>query len=86
MDETTLSLDYPLRKCWMRRSQQKRLPAQSSNRLLAHAIGALNWATDTVHARLVDCKTSARFVEFLEWLLVDVYPIQPVALVMDSVS
>ncbi len=86
MDETTLSLDYPLRKCWMKRGQQKRLPAQSGNRQLAHVIGALDWATDTVHARLADRKTSARFVEFLEWLLLEIYPSQPVVLVMDNVS
>jgi transposase len=86
MDETTFSLDYPLRKCWMKRGHQMRLPAYTGNRQLSHLIGAYDWATDEVHAHLVERKTSARVVEFIEWLLVEVYPDDPVMLVLDNVS
>lgn len=86
MDETTLSLNYPLRRCWMKRGQQKRLPAHTASRQLVHLIGALDWATTTVHASPVTHKTSSHFVEFVEWLALTVYPDEALVLVLDNVS
>ena len=81
-----MSLDYVLRRCWMKRGQQKRLPAHTGYRHLVHLIGALDWQTNAVHARPVARKTSARFVEFVEWLCLQVVPDEPLLLVLDNVS
>lgn len=49
-------------------------------------IGALDWASDAVHTRSVDRKHSGSFIEFLEWLCLDIYPDDPLLLVLDNVS
>jgi putative transposase len=70
----------------MKRGQQKRLPAHTGYRHLVHLIGALDWTTTTVHTLPVTHKTSARFVEFIEWLCLTVYPDEPLVIVLDNVS
>jgi putative transposase len=86
VDETTFSLNYPLRNCWMRRGQQKTITAFSGKRQYLHVIGAYNWCTDQVTCLDVERKNSDTFIEFLEKLLVEVYPSQTVVLVMDNAS
>ncbi len=86
MDETTLSLNYPICNCWMRRGQQKTIPAFSGKRAYLHVIGAYNWRTDQVTSLQVERKNSDAFVAFLEELLVKTYSTQPVILVMDNAS
>jgi transposase len=81
-----MSLRFPLRKCWMKRGQQAKLPAPADFRHYQHVIGAYNWRTGHVSARTVDWKHSLTFIEFLEYLLVDCYPSQRVILVMDNAS
>jgi transposase len=81
-----MSLRSPLRKCWMRRGQQTKLPAPTDFRHYQHVIGAYNWRTGHVSALTVDWKHSLTFIEFLEYLLVDCYPSQRVILVMDNAS
>jgi putative transposase len=49
-------------------------------------IGALDWQTYAVHAQSVARKTSAGFVAFVEWLCLQVYPHEPLVLVLDNVS
>lgn len=86
MDETTLSLNYPVRNCWMRRGQQKRITAFSGKREYLHVIGAYNWRSDEVTYLDVERKNSDTFIEFLEKLLVKTYASQSVILVMDNAS
>lgn len=85
MDETTVSLHPPLRRCWMRQGQRKHIPAPGSPRH-RHVFGALNWRTQKV-----DCTTSHRkntdsFIAFLEHLLTVCYPTQRLILVLDNAS
>jgi putative transposase len=86
VDETTFSLNYPIRNCWMRRGQQKRITAFSGKREYLHVIGAYNWRSDAVTCLTVERKNSDSFIEFLEKLLVKTYPTQAVVLVMDNAS
>jgi transposase len=86
VDETTLSLNYPIRNCWMRRGQQKRITAFSGKREYLHVIGGYNWRSDEVTDLNVERKNSDSFIEFLEQLLVTTYPTQAVILVMDNAS
>jgi hypothetical protein len=86
MDETTLSLSYPLRQCWMKRGQQQHYPAHTGYRRLLHLIGAYDWQTDAVQTQAVACKTGTAMVVFLEWLCLEVYPTEPLILVLDNAS
>ncbi|MGD2027204.1 MAG: IS630 family transposase [Anaerolineales bacterium] len=86
MDETTVSLRFPLRACWMKRGQQKRVPAFTSPDRRLHLIGALNFRTQEVCTQAVERKNSQTFIEFLEYLLVEKYPHQKIILVLDNAS
>jgi transposase len=87
MDETTLTLDPPLRACWMKLGQQKRIPAtQPGEKQKRHVFGAYNWKRDTVTWTVAKTKNSATFINFLEELLVKDYPTGRVVLVMDNAS
>lgn len=70
MDETTLSLNYPIRNCWMKRGCQKTITAFSGKREYLHIIGAYNWRSDEVTCLNVERKNSDTFIEFLEQVLV----------------
>lgn len=87
MDETTLTLEPPLRACWRKVGQQKRIlaPAAGSKKR-HHLIGAYNWRTDTVAWKAVPWKNSEFFIAFVEFLLMSVYRVGRIVLVMDNVS
>jgi len=85
MDETTVSLHPPLRRCWMRRGQRKRIPAPGSPRY-RHIFGALNWRTQNVDWTTADRKNTDSFIAFLEHLLTTCYPTQRLVLVLDNAS
>jgi transposase len=85
VDETTLSLNYPLRSCWMKRGQQKEIPAFTGKRDYLHVIGAYNWASAQMTHLTVERKNSDTFIAFLEQLAVT-YPTQSLILVMDNAS
>lgn len=83
MDETTLSLHPPLRCCWMKKGQQKRIdtPGQQQS---VHVFGGYDWATDQVHSIHHPQRNSEGFCRFLDHLMNTVYPQQKVILVMDN--
>ena len=70
----------------MKRGQQKSYPAHTGYRHLTHLIGGLDWQSGCVHALPVERKFSATFMAFVEWLCFDIYPDEPLILVMDNVS
>ena len=87
MDETTLTLDPPLRACWMKIGKQKRIPAtQPGQKQKQHIFGGYNWLKDTMTWTVAKTKNSSTFIEFLEELLVKNYPTGRVVLVMDNAS
>ena len=87
MDETTLTLDPPLRACWMKIGQQKRIAAtQPGEKQKRHIFGGYNWLKDTMTWMVAKTKNSATFIDFLEELLVRNYPTGRVVLVMDNAS
>lgn len=86
MDETTLSLHFPIRACWMRRGRQKRVPAGSIFRPSYHLIGALHWNSEQVFSQAVERMNSQTFIEFLEYLLGQCFPTQKIVLVMDNAA
>lgn len=87
MDETTLTLDPPLRACWMKVGQQRRIPAtQPGTKQKRHVFGGYNWASDKIIWRMAETKNSTQFIYFLEQMLVKEYPTGRVVLVMDNAS
>lgn len=85
MDETTLNLHPPLRACWMKRGQQKRIPTPGQQRS-HHLFAAYNWLNDTVTWLPAERKNTQSFIAFLEHLLVKTYPSGPVVVVLDNAS
>lgn len=79
-----MNLQTPLRRCWMKRGQQTRLPAASGPQGFQHVIGALDWQTACVSYTITTVKNSQTFIEFLEHLMVTCYPVGGVVLVMDN--
>jgi len=87
VDETTLTLDPPLRACWMKVGQQKRIPAtQPGEKQKQHVFGGYNWLRDTLTWTTAQTKNSLAFIGFLEELLVKNYPTGRLVLVMDNAS
>ena len=84
MDESTVNLEFPIRACWMKRGQQKRLDAPPGPQGFYHVIGAYNWRSDQISHQIVEHKNSAAFVHFLDYLMMQVYPNSEVVLVMDN--
>lgn len=70
----------------MKRGTQQTYPAHTGFRQQAHLIGGLDWQSDQVHAIAVERKCSATFTQFVEALCLDVYPDEPLVLVLDNVS
>ena len=83
MDETTLSLHPPLRCCWMKRGQQKRVDTPGQQKTV-HFFGGYDWQTDQVHGIQHPKRNSEGFCRFLDHLMNEVYPTQKVILVMDN--
>jgi putative transposase len=84
VDETTVSLHPPLRRCWTRRGQRTLVPAPGSPHYL-HVFGAYNWHSGFVDALTAPRKNSETFIHFLEQLTAT-YPRQRLILVMDNAS
>ena len=78
---------YPrLRKCWMKRGEQKRIPVPADTHHRAYIFGAFNWQTQTISYQVHDHANTDAFLAFLEHVLVEEYPDQRLVLVMDNAS
>jgi hypothetical protein len=87
VDEVSLDLEPPLHACWMKKGQQKIVPAlQPGTKKHRHILGAYSWNTDTISWKVAEWKNSTSFLAFLEYLLVECYPTGRLVLVMDNVS
>lgn len=85
MDETTLTLHPILRKCWMKRGEQRRVPAAGQQKLY-HIFGAYNYATDEIIWTESAKKNTDSFIEFLEHFMASIDPNLPLVLVLDNAS
>jgi hypothetical protein len=85
LDETILSLHPPLRACWMKRGQQKRIQTPGTQQRL-HLFDAYRWEEDTLVWKTAARRNSQAFIEFLEHLFVECYPTGHFILVLDNAS
>jgi len=76
----------PLRACWMKRGEQKRIPIPPDTHHRHHILGAYDWADDTVAYTTPERANTRTFIDFLAHLLLECYPTEPVVLVMDNAS
>ncbi|MCU0498378.1 MAG: IS630 family transposase [Anaerolineae bacterium] len=84
VDESTVNLEFPIRAGWMSRGRQKRLDAPSGAQGFYQVVGAYHWRCDPICYRFIEHKKSVRFVEFLDHLMMTVYPNSKVVFVMDN--
>lgn len=85
MDETTLTLQPILRKCWMKRGQQRTVPAAGQQQL-HHIFGAYNHVTGEVIWLDAEGKNTDAFIRFLEHFMALVDPTRPIVLLLDNAS
>ena len=86
MDESGMSLHYPLSKCWMKRHQQKRLPANTQPRSACVLAGVIDWMRAEVWCQRINKVSSDCLMPFFEWLFLEVFPTETLVLVMDNAS
>lgn len=86
MDETACQTDPYLCKCWMKKGEQRRIPAGHGASPPVHIFGALNSRDNTIVATFAAKRNGEGFIGWLEHLLYDVYPQQTVYLVLDNAS
>ena len=80
-----MSLQPPLRACWMKVGQQKCIPAGKREQRRS-LFGVYNWANDTVITMPAEKQHSETFITFLEHVLVEHHPTDTVVWVMDNAS
>lgn len=85
MDETTLTLHPVLRRCWMKRGQQRTVPAAGQQRH-HHIFGAFNYVTQAVLWLDTTTKDTTSFLNFLEHLMSLLDLTKPVVLVLDNAA
>lgn len=77
-------MDPVLRKCWMKRGQQQRIPAAVGTPPVHHIFGGFNWRDDTISWQLAERRNSASFIHWLEHLMQDCFPTEQIVLIMDN--
>jgi transposase len=85
MDETTLSLHPLLRRCWMKRGQQRTIPAAGQQKQ-HHLFAAFDLVTQAVIWLEAEQKNTDAFLLFLEHFMQSVDPTKPVVLLLDNAS
>lgn len=83
MDETVLTLLPPLRKCWMKRGEQKTIPTPGTQER-THVFGAYDWHADEITWLLAEKQNSQSFLDFLLHLMLKRYPKERMVLVLDN--
>jgi len=86
MDETTLTSDPYLCKCWCKRGVQTRIPASAGTDCTLHLFGGYNVADDRIAWTLAARRNSEGFIAWLEQLLLVDYPTQTLCVVLDNAS
>lgn len=86
MDESGFSLNYPLIKCWMKCHDQKQLPANTQRRSGCLLAGVIDWMTQQVWCQPIANGTTECLIRYFEWLFLEIYPDDPLVLIMDNDS
>lgn len=80
-----MTLHPILRKCWMKRGKQRRIPAAGQQQL-HHVFAAYQYGTDHLIWLDAPTKNTDTFIQLLELLMAAIDPARPVVLVLDNAS
>ncbi len=80
-----MTLHPILRKCWMKRGKQKKVPAAGKQQT-HHIVGAFNYVTGEVIWTTAENKNTDAFVEFLEHFMNTIDTSIPTVLLLDNAS
>lgn len=86
MDETTLTQEPYLCKCWSRRGEQKQIPYPAGSHWAAHLFGGYNVMDNTLVTTMAAKRNTEGFAAWLEELMCHAYPTQQVCVVLDNAS
>lgn len=86
MDETTLTQEPYLCKCWSKKGVQPTIPYPAGSHWKIHLFGGYNVCDNTLVPCLADKRDSEGFIAWLEELLTHAYPTQRICLVLDNAS
>lgn len=84
MDESGFSLNYPLTRCWMKQSEQKRLPANSQQRSGCLMAGVIDYLSEQAWCQVIEKLDTVSLIRYFEWLLNVIYPTEALVIVMDN--
>jgi transposase len=85
VDESTLGLHPVLRRCWVRRGEQKRIDTPGKTQW-HHLFGAYNFTSDEVYTLSCEQKNSDSFIAFLDSLARRLPTDKPLLLILDNAS
>lgn len=85
VDESTVASHPVLRRCWVRRGEQKRIDTPGKTQW-HHLFGAYHFTTDEVHTLGCEHKNSDSFIAFLDSLARRLPTDKPLLLVLDNAS
>lgn len=84
MDQTGLDLNANVRRCWMKKGSQRTVPLNTAQKQHTYLIGAYDWVTDQVTAQRTYRLNRHTIIDFLEFLLTDVYRDENIVLILDN--
>lgn len=86
MDETTLTQEPCLCKCWTKQGVQPTIPYPAGSHWNLHCFGGYNIMDNTVVTTIAKERDSVGFIEWLEEVLTHAYPTQRICLILDNAS
>lgn len=86
MDETTLTQEPYLCKCWTQRGVQPTVAYPAGSHWNVHCFGGYNIMDNTLVTTMAESRNGVGFIAWLEEMLVHAYPTQRICLLLDNAS
>lgn len=86
MDETTLTQEPYLCKCWSKCGKQPLIPYPAGSHWNVHCFGGYNLKDNTVAATIAENRNTTGFIGWLEHLMTKAYPTGQILLILDNAS
>ena len=86
MDETAIRREPVVRKCGMKRGEQRKIPLPKKQVAPIHLFAGYNWRDGRVNGIFFERRNSEGFVQWLEDLMVKSYPREKVVVIVDNGS
>lgn len=70
----------------MKQGEQTRLPAHTDVRSGCLLAGVIDWMSEQVWCQSIAKLTTEHLIRYFEWIFLEIYPDEPLVLVMDNAS